>query len=362
MSFAEIRDQQVAVRLMQNMIARNRAPHGLLFHGPGGVGKELAAREFAKAVNCLDSRADACGACLSCQKIDHGTHPDIRHITSSGKRREIPMDSIRMINELAVYRPFEGRRRVILIHDADRMWPDTQNHFLKTLEEPPSATIFILMTENPRRLLPTIRSRCQQVRFGALRPETVVDLLLRDRDLPPAVARTIAALSGGQMSRAVDMVESERRTIVTDLTTRMARGEDPLLLADEFAKHLKSQQDVIETSVKAEFKEAERENPEMQEDREESEKAQKAVAAALVRRELTEYLYLFASWYRDELTMKVTGNPDLLLNQDMQDKFQAQGEGNASKLEAIEKAWLYIERNIFRERVFRDLFFVLSRP
>ncbi len=362
MSFISIRDQVVAVRLLQNVIRRNRVPNGLLFWGPSGVGKRLAALEFAKSLNCGAQSGDACGACLSCRKIADGNHPDVKVIVPAGRARIISVEAVNFMNDLSMYRPFEGAWRVFILLDADRMGIPAQNHFLKTLEEPPSKTLFILITEYPRLLLPTIRSRCQQIRFGALRPATVVELLRRTHDLPAATAQAIAAVAQGQMSRAIDLVETEKRTVVLNVTERLRAGEDPLTVSEEFVNHLRSEADAIKSALKAELEEEEDEAVELSgEDAADQKKEQLALAEAKVRQAIMEYLYLLKTWYRDLLVYRETGQTEAVMNRDETAKMSpAASDDMDAKLQAVEKAWVYIERNLNMDRVFRDLFFVLA--
>jgi DNA polymerase III subunit delta' len=359
-SFSSIRDQAVAVRLLHNVIQRRRVPNGLLFWGPGGVGKHLTALEFAKALNCTTEGVDACDTCLSCRKIASGNHPDVKMVVPAGKARLIGVEAIDFINELASYRAFEGVWRVVLILEAERMNLTAQNHFLKTLEEPPSNTLFILITEYPRILLPTVRSRCQQVRFGSLRRETVTELLLQTHDLPKKTAEAIAAISQGQMSRAINLVETDKRDVVLDVARRLASGEDPLKLSEEFVTHLRAQEEAIKAAVKADL-EAEESNGAQNEDSAEQKKEQMALAEALVRRDVMEYLYLLKTWYRDILVYRATGDAVNVLHSDQLEHMKSKAEGDLeAKLGAVEKAWLYIERNLSMDRVFRDLFFALA--
>jgi len=361
MSFESIRDQAVPVRLLRQTLLRGRFPNGMLFWGPAGVGKNTTAVEFAKVLNCEAQNGDACGVCLSCRKIDAGNHADVKIIGPTGKTREIKNDAVDFMNELSSYRPFEGAWRMFLIQDADRIRVEAQNHFLKTLEEPPSATMFVLLTEFPRRLLPTIRSRCQQVRFGALGIDTVKELLLAQRDLPVPVAEAIAAISQGQMSRALDFVDSGKREAVIDVVKRLAGGEDPLALAMGFARHLAAQADAIKAALKEEASDEPQDGT--REDREESKKDQLATAEGLVRRDLMEYMYLFEAWYRDAMVLDTTRDPSRVLNRDhLDDLAKPVGGDHAARIAAIETAWVYIERNLNMERVFRDLFFALSPP
>ena len=155
------------------------------------------------------------------------------------------------------------------------------------------------------------------------------------------------------------MVESEKRDVVLDITRRLAAGEDPLELSEEFTRHLAAQRDAIKASIKAEFdmpdaKEVSRE------DREALESEQVAFTESLIRREQMEYLYLLQTWYRDAMVFEATGDPDRVMNRDQVDQFKAPSGAQRDRLGAIEKAWLYIERNLYIDRVFRDLFFTLA--
>ena len=363
MSLAHVRDQEVALRLLRNMLARGRVPNGLLFWGPGGVGKRMAAMEFAKAINCKESTADACDACLSCRKIQNANHPDVAFIAPMKKARIIDKDAIENMNEMASLRPFESQWRVFIIQEAERIGIAAQNKFLKTLEEPAGKSVFILISEKPDQLLPTIRSRCQRVRFGSLRPQTVKELLLQVRDLPEDLADSIAAVSQGQMSRALDLVDSDKRPIVLDIVEKLAAGTDPLAVAEDFAGVLADTRSQIEDAVKAEF-----EGPEKEvsgDDREEIKKQQMALAESLVRRDIMEYLYLIETWCRDLEVYALTNDARRVLNRDQIPRLKSAGghagAGNLDRrLAAIERTRLYLERFLNEERVFRDLFFVLA--
>jgi len=360
MSFKNIQDQEVPVRLLRNMLRRNRVPNGLLFWGPGGVGKRLTAIEMAKAINCAKGDADACDACLSCRKVKSGNHPDVSVVMPVKKSRIIDVDTIQSVNDLAALRPFESRWRVFVFQEADRMGIAAQNHFLKTLEEPPGNSLFILVTEHPGLLLPTIRSRCQRVRFGILRPETVTELLLRERDLPREVANSIAALAQGQMVRALDLIDSGKREAVLEITKRLAEGEDPMAVAEDFAKNFEARRNQIEATIKADVDPVAAEAS--REDREEIRTQQMALAEALIRRDIMEYLYLLETWYRDELVYRTTGDAQKVLNRDQVDRLRAAKDADCDqKFAAIEKARVYLERFLKEDRVFRDLFFVLSQ-
>src|SRR5205085_1680578 len=188
-------------------------PPAVLMAGPSGVGKRLAAVALAQAINCLQPRRlpeferDACGECASCRRISRGVHPDVI-IVEPGDTGAIKIEQLREVIQQSQYRPFEGRRRVVIIDEADAATTDAQSALLKTLEEPPSASSFILVSSMPDALLPTVLSRCPRLRFGPLAPADVARILIRDHQYSEADARAAAADADGSVSRALE-TESE---------------------------------------------------------------------------------------------------------------------------------------------------------
>ena len=360
MAFADIHDQHVPVRLLRNILCRGRVPHGLLFHGPEGVGKRLTAETFVKALYCESQEGDVCGQCLACRKVESGNHPDLQHLQPRKRARIINTETIEEINALAALRPREGQWRTFIFHEAERMHLTAQNKFLKTLEEPPGKSVFILLSEHPRLLLPTIRSRCQSLRFGALSPETIVRLLKAHRGVDDTAAQTLAAVSQGQMSRALGYLDSDTRGATLSFALRLQQGEDPLFLSEDFAAYLAERRAEVESSLKAEAKELNRQEM-SSEDVEAQKEALEAAVAERVQAALMEYLYLLQTWYRDAWVYRATGNADHLLNRDQAAHLaQAPESDYGAKLRAIEKARVYLERFIKEDRVFRDLFFALA--
>src|SRR5580765_8297684 len=148
-------------------------PPAVLMAGPAGVCKRLTAIAIAQAANCLQPRSsseferDACGECASCRRIARGVPPDVI-VVEPGETGAIKIEQLRDVIDRAQYRPFEGRRRVVIINEADAAGADAQSALLKTLEEPPSASLFILISSIPDALLPTVLSRCPRLRFGPL--------------------------------------------------------------------------------------------------------------------------------------------------------------------------------------------------
>ena len=219
--------------LLSAAIARGSVPPTLLLSGPVGVGKYLVASATAAALNCNDQvrdvdglAIDACGRCRSCDRIDRGVHVDVIAIEPD-ERASIKIDVIRDVLERTTFRPFEGRRRVVIIREADTLEPAAQNALLKSLEEPPPGTIFTLTTAVTGALLPTVRSRCMRLRFGRLTQAEVAEVLSRDHDLSPDNARALAALADGSVGAALHLDSADLtalREMAMQLLARAATG------------------------------------------------------------------------------------------------------------------------------------------
>jgi DNA polymerase-3 subunit delta' len=230
--------QDSVIEALRRALGDNRLPHALLFHGPAGVGKATCAGILAQALNCeVGGFKDACGTCVSCRKISRGLHPDIIWMTPAGKGGQIKVERIRKeIIEKVGFRPYEGRRRIVMIDDAHRLNPSSQNSLLKTLEEPPPSSLMVLATTAPESLLPTVRSRCQPLRFRPLAPDLLQRHLEEVHDMPSAEARLRAALVLGSVGRALDLdLEAHlgRRTVAEESLRDAIQGGAALLAAAE---------------------------------------------------------------------------------------------------------------------------------
>jgi DNA polymerase-3 subunit delta' len=209
MGFDDIPGNARIKAILRLALRRGRAPHALLFVGPPGVGKRRTAIALAQALNCFDREDDACGVCDSCRAIAEGRHPDVIEIVLEKKRSsdelrtELSIDQFRDVKQLAYLRPLTGRRRVFL-WNADLMSADAGHSILKVLEEPPATTMFLLISESPDLVLPTVRSRCQMLTFGPISAEEI-ERALRNRGVEEERARTIALLVRGNLDRALDL-------------------------------------------------------------------------------------------------------------------------------------------------------------
>jgi DNA polymerase-3 subunit delta' len=203
MPFRDVVGHARLTDLLVRAVARDTVPPTLLFAGPDGVGKWRVAVALAQAVNCLSpDQGDACGVCRACDRIARGVHVDAITLAPAEPAR-VTIDGVREVLERSAYRPFEGRRRVVAVRDADALSEATQNALLKSLEEPPPATMFVLTSAAPDALLRTVRSRTMRLTFGRLTTGEIADILVRDHGQSPQAARAAAALADGSAGAAL---------------------------------------------------------------------------------------------------------------------------------------------------------------
>ncbi len=210
MPFQDIEGHDGPITILKRALANNTLAHAYLFSGEAGIGKRLTALALAAAVNCGSAGPDGgCGECPSCRKVASLGHPDVHIVASDGD--EIKIDQVRQIQADLALKPFEGEKKILIVDGAETMNPASANAFLKTLEEPPGDALIVLITSMPQSLLPTIRSRCQEVRFLPLPRHTLARALMRRRGLTEGDAWFLAALSQGSMGRGLEMeVEQEK--------------------------------------------------------------------------------------------------------------------------------------------------------
>ncbi|MCM3872061.1 MAG: DNA polymerase III subunit delta' [Pyrinomonadaceae bacterium] len=259
--FDQLTGHERVKQLLRRMLESGRVPGALLFTGEEGVGKKLFALEIAKALNCRDPQGvEACGNCPACvrmsrfnfpqsedsddwKKIIWTDHGDVGMVVAP--KRVLLVEQMRLIEGEANFRPFEGRARIFLVDDADKLNEQSANALLKTLEEPPPTSHLILITSRPAMLLPTIRSRCQAIRFSPLTTAEIEQHLLRSKLATPAEAGLRARAGNGSIGRALaGDLESfkERRDAMLEVLNALAITGDHarlLRLAEEMneAKH-----------------------------------------------------------------------------------------------------------------------------
>ncbi|ODA44276.1 DNA polymerase III delta prime subunit [Thermodesulfovibrio sp. N1] len=176
MSFKKIVSQERAIRVLQGTIKKERIPSAFLFIGEPYIGKTTTAIEYAKALNCLDNdNFDSCDFCKSCKKIEKGIHPDLKVVTA--EKDTITIDNIRDLEEFVSLQSLEGKYKVVIVKNADKMNQYAANAMLKTLEEPPPNTVLILTCENIDALPEPLVSRTFKVFFNPLSKEAISRLI-----------------------------------------------------------------------------------------------------------------------------------------------------------------------------------------
>ncbi len=220
MSWQDLVGHEQVVERFRRALARGRLSGSFLFVGPEGVGKRTFALKLAQVLLCAErdpAQFSACARCASCVQVAAGTHPDLLQVAKPEDRAFLPLELVvgdkehrgqaGLCHDLAL-RPYMGGYRVAVIDDADYFNQESANALLKTLEEPPPRAVLILIGTSAARQLPTIRSRCQLVRFQPLSVEQVAELLLAHEIVTePEKARQLAALSGGSLQRARELAD-----------------------------------------------------------------------------------------------------------------------------------------------------------
>jgi DNA polymerase-3 subunit delta' len=234
----DLRGHRDQIEMLRRSIERGRQAHAYLFAGSPGIGKSRFARIFAQSLFCEkhdDTELQACGDCSPCRQMNAGSHPDYFAIGCPEGKNEIPVsvfygDKERrgqegLIHDLSL-RPMAGTRRIAVLDDANRMNEEGANAMLKTLEEPPPNSMLILIAENVDAMLPTIRSRCQLVRFSTLAANDVSDLLLETEIASTSEEATAAAaMSEGSLQIASQLLNPALRSLRLKLYDALATAD-----------------------------------------------------------------------------------------------------------------------------------------
>jgi len=224
----QIIGQDKVLNSLKQSLANERLSHAYLLVGPAHTGKMTLAINLAQALNC-PSEDKPCGQCSSCQRILSGNHPDAVNISRTNgsesadqtQHKNITIDQIRQMQQSVILKPYEGGHRVIIIDGAEFMSEEAANALLKTLEEPPQNTIFILLATEEASLLSTILSRCQKVDFKPMPIEAVKQVLIDNWQLNHQKADILSRLSHGAIGWAISAIDDE--TIIEQRSLNLER-------------------------------------------------------------------------------------------------------------------------------------------
>lgn len=286
MSFSEIIGHQRPLELLKAGLQSGRLHHAYLFWGPEGIGKRRVAVSLAMAVHCSGGPLDSCGQCQSCANILRGTHPDVHLIELRGQKKEISIEQVRELQHHLSLRSLSGKGKVSVIDPAHLMNYHAQNALLKTLEEPPGGSIIVLIARSIGGLIPTVVSRCLSIGFIPPPAELVAEFLVRKKGLAMDQARLLTSVSMGSPGEALASDPSvyleQRRLWLERLVLLSPRDYRAILeLAGEAADN---------------------------------------------REQAFAFLKWVEAWYRDVLTVQVTGAVERVRNLDMRDAIRRRAE------------------------------------
>ncbi len=251
-----------AVDFLQRSLSGGRIGHAYLISGPAQVGKALLALRLAQTLNCETGGPAPCLACRTCRRIERGNFPDVRIAgmatqgaglkpEEAARQRDLKIDTVREWQADIMLKPYEGRRRVLILHDAERLSDAAANAMLKTLEEPPPYATIILVANTAGDLLPTIVSRCQPIKLRPVPRGQIAEALQRGHNLGAGDAELLAAWSAGRPGWALRMVESpdelEQRQEQIDALAALAGASraETLRWSEEQAKQFRADQAAV---------------------------------------------------------------------------------------------------------------------
>ena len=307
MPLRDIIGQDNAVKALNSMLGREDINGAYLFLGPKGVGKFSAGIEFAKAINCAKLEPDACGECVSCKNINSLNYPDLFIIRKEEGASFIKIDRIRDVIYQASLKPYEARKKIFIIAEAEDMNEESQNALLKILEEPRENQIFILTTSRVSGILATVFSRCKVVKFNLLSQARIQEILTSRQGFNEEEAVLFSRMALGSPGRAIAFKENDE-----------IRERDRMLNDFFLRKRAIFREDSCDDKK---------------------------------YNDLDASLGMLLSWYRDLLVSKFTQDRNIFLNADRIDEiFSYSARFSADKLErdisSVMKTINYIRRNI----------------
>ena len=262
---------------LKNAVSNDKVSHAYIFNGEDGSGKAMVAKAFAEALLCERGGAEGCGECHFCKQTESGNNPDLIWVTHE-KPSSIGVDDVRtqLVEDVQI-KPYNGRYKVYIIDEAEKMTVQAQNAILKTIEEPPAYSVIIFLTNNDEIFLPTIISRCIVFKFRPIRNSVIMDYLIRRYKLPEYEAKMCVSYAQGRVGRAVDLVTSDNFIKIRDEALSLVKNVYNYDVAD-----------LID--------------------------AVKRVAEYKIN--ITDYIDIIEMWFRDVLLFKVTKDANNLVFSD----------------------------------------------
>ena len=325
-SFKDVVGHKDILKYISSAVENNRVSHAYILNGERGSGKKMLANLFAMTLLCETGDNEPCGKCHSCKQAESGNHPDIIRVTHE-KPNSISVDDIRtQVNNTVDIKPYQGPYKVYIIPQADMMTPQAQNAILKTIEEPPSYAVFMLLTENAETLLPTINSRCVMLKLRNIKDTLIKKYLMENLEIPDYKADMCTAFAQGNMGRAIMLANSDHFNEIREEAVQLLKHISEMELNE------------IVAAVKN---------------------------ISVYKLEITDYLDIIMIWYRDVLLYKATKEIDKVVFKDQLQSIKEQArkssyEGIELILESLEKAKARLKANVNFDLVMELLFLTIK--
>ena len=325
-SFKDVVGHKDILKYISSAVENNRVSHAYILNGERGSGKRMLANLFATTLLCESGNSEPCGKCHSCRQAESGNHPDIIRVTHE-KPNSISVDDIRtQVNNTVDIKPYQGPYKVYIIPQADLMTPQAQNAILKTIEEPPSYAVFLLLTENAETLLPTINSRCVMLKLRNIKDTLIKKYLMENLEIPDYKADMCTAFAQGNMGRAIMLANSDHFNEIREEAVQLLKHISEMELNE------------IVAAVKN---------------------------ISVYKLEITDYLDIIMIWYRDVLLYKATKEIDKVVFKDQLQSIKEQAskssyEGIELILESLEKAKARLKANVNFDLVMELLFLTIK--
>ena len=325
-SFKDVVGHKDILKYISSAVENNRVSHAYILNGERGSGKKMLANLFAMTLLCETGDNEPCGKCHSCKQAESGNHPDIIRVTHE-KPNSISVDDIRtQVNNTVDIKPYQGPYKVYIIPQADMMTQQAQNAILKTIEEPPSYAVFLLLTENAETLLPTINSRCVMLKLRNIKDTLIKKYLMENLEIPDYKADMCTAFAQGNMGRAIMLANSDHFNEIREEAVQLLKHINEMELNE------------IVAAVKN---------------------------ISVYKLEITDYLDIIMIWYRDVLLYKATKEIDKVVFKDQLQSIKEQArkssyEGIELILESLEKAKARLKANVNFDLVMELLFLTIK--
>lgn len=312
MSYANILGHENIIAQLKNAVSVNKVSHAYIFNGEDGSGKNIIAKSFAMSLLCEKGGEEGCGECHFCKQVLSGNNPDLKYL-SHEKPASIGVEDVReqLVEDIAI-KPYNGKYKVYIVDEAEKLTVQAQNAILKTIEEPPAYIVIIFLTNNVEVFLPTIISRCIIFNLRPIKDDVIVEHLISKYMVPEYEARICASYAQGKLGRAIRLATSDDFGRIKDEALKFVKNVYSYDIADLI--------DIV-----------------------------KAVTEFKIS--ITEYIDLIAMWYRDVLLFKVTKDPNNLIFADEINGIRKQAskssyEGIEKILQGLEVAKVRLKANV----------------